>query len=94
MALTKARLLKHDFPAHGNRVWKKSRKGPKKTFSRLFPDSRGAPGPPAPGDFFQTFSGFQAQRARETPVNGQRVPNTNLTGNSLRFLRIDSRESP
>ena len=32
-------------------------------------------GPPAPGDFFQTFSGFRARKARETSVNGQRVPN-------------------
>ena len=44
------------------------------TFSRLFPDSRGVLGREAPGDFFQTFSGFRARRARETPVNGQRVP--------------------
>ena len=64
---------------------KKSRKSLFGTFSRLFPDSRdffqtffrlsGALGPEAPGDFFQTFSGFRAWRARETPVNGQRAPN-------------------
>ena len=48
------------------KVWKRSRKGPEKTSSRLFPDSRGAS---APGRlFFQTFW------PRETPVNGQRVP--------------------
>ena len=41
------------------------------TFSRLFPDSRGVPRPEAPGDFFRLFSGFRAQRDRETPVNGQ-----------------------
>ena len=68
-------------PAPGpSRVWKKSRKSLFGTFSGLFPDSRdffqtfsrlsGAPG----RDFFQTFSGFRARRARETPVNGQRVP--------------------
>ena len=28
-----------------SRVWKKSRKGPENTFSRLLPDSRGTPGP-------------------------------------------------
>ena len=34
-------------------------------------------------DFFHTFSGFRAQRARETPVNGQRVPNpSNLPENT------------
>ena len=27
-------------------------------------------------DFVHSFSGFRAQRARETPLNGQRVPNT------------------
>ena len=40
-----------------SRVWKKSRKGPDKTFSRLSPDSRGAPRPEAPGDFLQAFTG-------------------------------------
>ena len=50
-------------PAPGSqKVWKKSRKSPEQTFSRLFSDfldffetfSRllGHPGPPAPGDFF------------------------------------------
>ena len=34
------------------------------------------PGASGPGRlFFQTFSGFRARRARETSVNGQRVPN-------------------
>ena len=28
------------------------------TFSRLFPDSRGVPGPDSPGDFFRLFRGF------------------------------------
>ena len=78
-------------------VWRKSRKSLFGTFSGLLPDSRdffqtfsrlsGAPWPGAPGDFFQTFSGFRARRARETPVNGQRVPN--LSGR-LR-LRVQSR---
>ena len=74
--------------SRGQRVWKKSRKSLCGTFSRLFPGSRdffqtfsrlfrGAPGPEAPGDFFQTFSGFRARRARVTPVNGQRVPKLN-----------------
>ena len=41
----------------------KSRKGPERTTSRLFPDSQGVP-----GHFFQTFSGFwRARRGRETP---------------------------
>ena len=40
------------------------------TFSRL----SGGPGPEAPRDSFQTFLGFRARRARETPVNGHRVP--------------------
>ena len=67
------------------RVWKKSGKSlkslekvPKKFPKRLFETfSRlsGAPAPEAPGDFFQTFSGFRARRASETLVNGQRVPN-------------------
>ena len=30
--------------------------------------------PGFPGDFFQTFAGFPARNARETPVDGQRVP--------------------
>ena len=63
------------------RVWKKvskksresgkslerSRKDFFETFSRL-----------SGGDFFQTFSGFRARRAQETPVNGQRVPKSFL----------------
>ena len=50
------------------RVWKKSRKslsGPfrdffqtRQTFSRLFPDSRGVPGPEARETFFRLFRGF------------------------------------
>ena len=39
--------------------------------------------------FFQTFSGFRAQRARETPVNGQR------TGSQLYFVGPkNSRKAP
>ena len=64
------------------RVWKKSRKRPFRTFARLFPDSRdffqtlGGPWGRRPRQtFFQTFAGFRAWRARETPVNGQRAPN-------------------
>ena len=68
------------------RVWKKSRKspekvwkkGPEKTLSRLFPDSRGARGRKALGDtfFLRYFSDFfGGLSARETVVNGQRVPN-------------------
>ena len=34
------------------------------------------PGAPAPGDFFQTFLGFRARRARETPVARGRVRNS------------------
>ena len=56
------------------------------TFSRLFLDSpdffetfsRLSGGPGAGGLrrlFFRLFSGFRARRARETPVNGQRVSN-------------------
>ena len=60
------------------RVWKRSRKSLFGTFSRLsrpFQDLfQTLGGPRAPGDFFETFSGFRARRARETPVNGQRVP--------------------
>ena len=44
------------------------------TFSRLFPDSRGVPGRRPRSDFFLTFFRLWARRARETPVNGQRVP--------------------
>ena len=75
----------------------KSRKSPEQTFSRLFPDfsdffetfSRllGTPGPEAPGDFFQTFWGSRAQRARETPVArwGIRNPNPpNAVGSAWR----------
>ena len=54
------------------------------TFSRLFPDSPdffetffqtlgGSRG--LRETFFRLFRGFGARRARETPVNGQRVPN-------------------
>ena len=71
-------------PAPGSqKVWKKSRKSPEQTFSRLFPDFSDifetfsrlfrAPGPEAPGDLFQTFWGFRARRARETPVARGRV---------------------
>ena len=48
------------------KVSKKSGKSPersRKDFFETFPDSRG------PGRLFQTFSGFRARRARETPVN-------------------------
>ena len=62
-------------------------KVPKDFFERLFPDSRGVPGPEAPGDFFQTFSGFRARRARETPVNGQRVPKAMLPLGALCFYQ-------
>ena len=70
-------------PAPGSqKVWKKSRKSPEQTFSRLFETfSRllGTPRPEAPGDFFQTFWGFRARRARETPVARGRVRNTCMT---------------
>ena len=57
------------------------------TFSRLFPDSRGVPVPEVPGDFFQTFSGFWARRALETPVNGNGFPNPeNVTRLFLNLL--------
>ena len=66
------------------RVWKKSRKSFSGTFSRLFQTletfsrlSEGL-GPEGVGDFFQIFSGFRARRARETPVNGRRVPNRGI----------------
>ena len=39
------------------------------TFSRFF----GTPGPEARETFFQTFWGFRARRARETPVARRRV---------------------
>ena len=52
------------------RVWKKSREGPEKILSRLLPESRGVQGRTAPGDFFQTFSGLRARRARETLPEG------------------------
>ena len=39
-------------------VWKKSRKGPEKTFSRLFPDSRGPRGRRPLETFFRHFRGF------------------------------------
>ena len=45
------------------------------TFSRLFPDSRGALGPEAPGDFFSDFFGVSGPEGPRVPVNGQRVPN-------------------
>ena len=45
------------------KVSKRSRKDFFETFSRL----SGGPRPEAPGDVFQTFSGFRARRARETP---------------------------
>ena len=46
-------------------------------FSRLCPDSPGGPGPEAPGAFWRPCLGFRAQRARETPVNGQWVNKNN-----------------
>ena len=69
------------------RVWKRSRKSPESleiVSKRSRETLGGVPGPEAPGDFLQTFSGFRAQRARETPVNGQRVPNARL--GDLRFV--------
>ena len=41
-----------------------------RTFWRLF----GGSGLEAPGDIFETFSAFRAQRARETPVRVGLVP--------------------
>ena len=44
------------------------------TFLGLFDSFRdflGTPSPEVRGDFFETFWGFWAQRARETPVNGR-----------------------
>ena len=49
------------------KVWKKSWKGPERLFRDFFQTLWGVPGPEAPGDFLQTFSGFRARRARETP---------------------------
>ena len=59
------------------------RKSLEKSFSRPFPDFLdffdtfsgrfGVPGPEAPGDIFQTFLGFRARRAQETPVARGRV---------------------
>ena len=46
---------------------------PPKSLGKVWKNSREVPGPPAPGDFFQKCSGFRAQRAWETPSNGQRV---------------------
>ena len=75
-------------PAPGPpRVWKKARKSleslekvskrSRKTFSRdFFQDFRGVRGRRPRETFFSDFFGVsQARRARETPVNGQRVPN-------------------
>ena len=72
-------------PQSLEKVSKKSFRGLFETFSRLsrlfrdFFQTLGGPsqakGPPTPGDCFQTFSGFRARGARETPVNGQWVPN-------------------
>ena len=55
------------------KVWKRTRK----TFSRLsLPESGGGSQGQRPREiFFQTsFSGFRAERVRETPVNGGRIP--------------------
>ena len=51
----------------------KSGKGLENVCSGLFRDFLG---PLAPGDFFQTFWGFRARRARETPVARRRVRKT------------------
>ena len=61
-------------PAPGPpRVWKKSGKSLEKVSKRsrenFFETLE------APVDFFLVFSGFRARRARETPVDGQQVPN-------------------
>ena len=61
------------------KVWKKSRKSPRSLGNSrkclgLFPDFLGRRGP---GEFFQTFLEFRAQRARETPVTRGRVCNKN-----------------
>ena len=42
------------------------------TVSRLFRTLFGLQGREAPGDSFETLSGFRARRARETPVRGGR----------------------
>ena len=74
-------------PKSLDKVWKKSResgRGLDKVAKRRFRDlfqplgGGGGPGPEAPGDCFETLSGFGARRARETPVNGQRVPNNRI----------------
>ena len=41
------------------------------TFFRLFFNLFLTPGPRGPGNFFSTFLGFRARRARMTPVRGQ-----------------------
>ena len=81
-------------PAPGSQnVWKKSRKSPKslekvskmsvRDFFETFSRPLGTPGPEAPGDFFQTFWGFRARSARETPVARRRVRNPKTL-----FLRL------
>ena len=89
------------------KLWKKSRKSPEQTFSRLFLDfsdffktfSRllGTPGPEAPGHFFQTFCGFRARRARETPVARGRVrknwPFGNKTNPHLELPGLNKKEA-
>ena len=47
------------------------------TVSRLFRTLFGPRGRKAPGDSFETLSGFRARRARETPVRGGRRCKTN-----------------
>ena len=60
------------------RVWKKSTKGRERPFRDFFETLQTSRGRRHLSDFFrhfQSFSGFRAQRARDTPLNGQRVPN-------------------
>ena len=49
-------------PGASQKVWNKFRKSPEQTFSRLFETF------PDFSDFSETFWGFRAQRARDTPV--------------------------
>ena len=66
------------------RIWK-SLEESFRTFTKLFPDScdffeicsrlLGVPRAEVPGRLYENFSGLRARRARETPVNGRRVPN-------------------
>ena len=74
------------FPLYGGTFAPKPRKSLKKVSPRVWKKSQkvlsgpfgGGPGAGGPGRLFSDFFGVRARRARQSLVNGQRVPNSQV----------------